>query len=252
MNAFVALHQAPGTAGRKLGKSSQQSAAESISVSSQRVSYGLFRVVAQDQFAHSNYGKESIMVIAINLPSPDGPYDDPQARAREFIAAWYMRWGGLERLSDVPLESEWLLPWSEDLGLFELVDYGSDFRLREIGRKLAAFLGVDHAGMSLSKFPQSYRQALRQVVLRAAMLKAPAAERHSWLVGDCRRSCIVCAAPVAGNLNQPTQLLTGIFHRSWPQWPTAERLTRMLLSRTFSRASQPSSPSRRSASAVDS
>ena len=187
------------------------------------------------------------MAIAINLPAPDDPRDDPQARAREFVAAWYMRWGGFERLSDVPLDSEWLLPWSENLGLFEPVDYGSDFRLREIGRTLAAFLGVDHAGVSLSEFPPSYRQELRQVLLRAAMLKAPAVEHHAWLIGGCRRLCIVCALPVAGNLYQPTQLLAGIFSRCWPYQQTTKRLTQ-----SFSRASPASSPPRRSASAVDS
>ena len=74
------------------------------------------------------------MGIAINFPSPDGASDDPWARAREFAAAWYTRWGGFERLSDVPLEPKWLLPWSEDLGIFELVDYGTDFRLRSAFR----------------------------------------------------------------------------------------------------------------------
>ena len=192
------------------------------------------------------------MAVATTLPCPDRPSDDPQARAREFVAAWYTRWGGFERLSDVPLESEWLLPWSEDLGIFELLDYGSDFRLQQIGGKMAALLGVNDAGASLSGFSPSYRQALRQVLLRAAMLKAPAVEHHDWLVGGCRRLYIVCAVPVAGNLCQPTQLLAGIFCRSWTYRQTADRITRILPSNRFSRASPASSPSRRSASAVDS
>jgi len=206
-------------------------------------------------------GKDSPVSIATNRLSLGDTSDDPQARARELVALWYAHWGECERLNDLPLDPQWLMPWSDDVALFELVDHGADFRLQQIGEKLEAFFGLDCTTTDVSEFPAAYRQRLRQVLLRAAMIRAPAAEHYDWLVDGWVRSCIVCAMPVAGGLYQPTQLLLGVFYRTLPFGQAAadraaaplvaNDLVRVAPSTDFPRASPPPSLSRRSASAAD-
>jgi hypothetical protein len=138
---------------------------------------------------------------------------EPLSKARKLTALWHERWGSCERLSDVPLDRSLLFPWVDDLAIFDLVDHGADFRLRAIGGNLIALFDCEFGEPSLSDFPLPYRQTLRQVLLRAAMIRAPATEHYYWLVGGRMSSCIVCAMPIAGGFYQPSQLLLGVFPR---------------------------------------
>ena len=142
--------------------------------------------------------------IAYNLSS----------KARELLAHWHERWGLSERLSDVAFDRELLLPWVDDVALFEPLDRGADFRPVEIGRNLTTLFGDDCSRANLSEFPVAYRQRLRQVLLRATMTRAPATESLDWLADGSVCSAIVCALPVAGGFYQPSRLLLALFHRT--------------------------------------
>jgi hypothetical protein len=154
----------------------------------------------------------------VSIGTSPQPTDDfgrePLIRARELVAFWHALWGSCERLNDVPLDSRWLHPWADDIAIFELVDHGADFRTYQVGGALEAFLGGVGSGTMLSEFPLPYRQRLRQVLLRAAVSRAPAAEPYNWLVEGDVRSCIACAMPVAGGFYRPSRLLLAIFHRT--------------------------------------
>jgi hypothetical protein len=139
---------------------------------------------------------------------------EPSSKARGLLAHWHERWGACERLSDVPLNRRGLSPWFDDLAVFELVDHGDDFRLREIGENLAALLRCNCNKTNLSEFQLPFRHRLRQILLRAAMIRAPAVECYDWLIDGLVRSCIVCAMPIAGGFYQPSQLLLGVLPRT--------------------------------------
>jgi hypothetical protein len=154
----------------------------------------------------------------VSIGTSPQPADDlgrePLIRARELVAFWHALWGSCERLNDVPLDSRWLHPWADDIAIFEIVDHGADFQTHQVGSELDAFLGGVGAGTMLSEFPLPYRQRLRQVLLRAAVTRAPAAEPYNWLVAGDVRSCIACAMPVAGGFYRPSRLLLAIFYRT--------------------------------------
>jgi hypothetical protein len=138
---------------------------------------------------------------------------EPSSKARGLLAHWHERWGACERLSDVPLDRGRLSAWVDDLAIFELVDHGDDFRLREIGENLAKLLGCHRDAANLSEFRLPFRQRLRQILLRAAMIKAPAVEYYEWLIDGLVYSRIVCAMPIAGGFYQPSQLLLSVLPR---------------------------------------
>jgi len=136
------------------------------------------------------------------------------SEARGLLAHWHERWGSCERLSDVPMDRGGLSPWVDDPAIFELVDHGDDFRLREIGENLPTLLGCHRNKANLSEFRLSFRQRLRQILLRASMTRAPAVEYYDWLIDGLVRSCIVCAMPIAGGFYQPSQLLLRVLPRT--------------------------------------
>jgi hypothetical protein len=154
----------------------------------------------------------------VSIDTNPQPTDDfsrePLIQARELVAFWYALWGSCERLNDVPLDPRWLDSWADDIAIFELVDHGADFRTHQMGSELEAFLGGVGAGTMLSEFPLPYRQRLRQILLRAVVIRAPSAQCYNWLVGGHVRSCIACAMPVAGGFYQPSRLLLAIFRRT--------------------------------------
>ena len=156
------------------------------------------------------------MSIRTNAQPKGGLSHEPADRVRELFAFWHGRWGACERLNDVPWDALWLFPWADDLAIFDLVDRGADFRAGQMGERLEAFLGGAFSGAMLSEFPLPYRQRLRQVLLRASMIRAPAAERHDWLIGGHVRSCIACAMPVSGGYYQPSSLLLAVFSPADP------------------------------------
>jgi hypothetical protein len=147
-----------------------------------------------------------------SLPAAPGIGQDPVTRARGLIEFWNTQWRSCERFSDAPIELGRLRPWVDDIALFDLMDYGADFRTRMVGRNLVPVLGRDWSGSKLSELPSPYRQDLRQILLGASMLREPVAERFGWLVDSRLWSCTVCAMPVAGELFQPTRLLLGVFY----------------------------------------
>jgi hypothetical protein len=151
-----------------------------------------------------------------NAPSPVRlvTADDPASMARSLVEFWYARWSGCERLSDVSVEFSCLHPWTDHLAKFELLNHGADFRARSLGLKLIEFFGHDWSGTKLSEMSSPYRQNIRRMLLRSAMIRQPATEHFEWLVNDHALSCIVCALPIAGGYFQPTQLLLGIFWRT--------------------------------------
>jgi len=161
--------------------------------------------------------------VSINANSQPGRWigHEPSTRAHELVAFWHARWGSCERLSDVSFDLRWLNPWADDLAIFERLDYGADFRADQVARQLEAFFGGDCSGAMLSEFPWPYRQALRQVLLRASMIRAPAVEHNTWLVDGHVRSCIICAMPVAGGFYQPSHLLLAVFHKTTELCPVA-------------------------------
>lgn len=154
------------------------------------------------------------MSFGTNPRPTDDLSREPLIRARDLVAFWHALWGSCERLNDVPLDSRWLDPWADEVAIFELIDHGADFRMHQVGSALEAFLGGVGSGTMLSEFPQPYRQRLRQVLLRASIIRAPAAESYNWLVEGAVRSCIACAMPVAGGFYRPSRLLLAIFHRT--------------------------------------
>jgi hypothetical protein len=147
------------------------------------------------------------------LPAAPGIDWDPATKARSLIAFWYERWGACQRFSDQPIELGRLRHWASDIALFDLMDYGADFRARTVGRKLIPLLGGrDWSGSRLSELPSPHRQDLRRILLRASMMRKPTTERYDWLVaGHLCSSCTACAMPVAGELSLPTRLLLGVF-----------------------------------------
>jgi hypothetical protein len=169
---------------------------------------------------------------------------NPTAMARGLVAFWYERWGACERLSDLPMETRALEPWTDHLAVFGLVDHGADFQVRSLGEKLIPLLGRNWSGSMLSKLPSPLRQDLRQVLLRASMIREPAAEHYDWLIDGRLWSSTACAMPIAGELFQPTQLLLGLFYKAsglwlqdrntrtrvgeWARTDTAERSRRVL------------------------
>ena len=154
------------------------------------------------------------MSIGANPQPKDDLSREPLIRARELVAFWHALWGSCESLNDVPFDARWLAPWADDIATFEVIDHGADFRTDQMGGELDAFLGGVDPGTMLSEFPMPYRQRLRQVLLRAAMIRAPAAENYNWLVAGHVRSCIACAMPVAGGFYRPSHLILAIFHRT--------------------------------------
>jgi hypothetical protein len=202
--------------------------------------------------------------ISTSLQPRDDLSREPLIRARELVAFWYALWGSCERLNDVPLDSRWLLPWADDLAIFDVVDHGTDFRARQMGSELGVFLGGVCPGDMLSDFPLPYRQRLRQVLLRASISRAPVAEHYNWLVDGQVRSCLACAMPVSGGFYQPSHLLLAVFQRTVElrRIATADSLRTVgsapetipmaVLHNFFPRASSIPSLSRRSALAADS
>ena len=163
------------------------------------------------------------MSIRTKAQPSGGSSREPMDRARELVAFWHGRWGACERLNDVPWDSLWLFPWVDDLAIFDVVDHGTDFRARQMGEQLEAFLGGAFSGTMLSEFPLPHRQRLRQVLLRASMVRAPAVERHDSLIDGHVRSCIACAIPVSGGYYQPTHLLLAVFSPAGPARPISGR-----------------------------
>ena len=140
------------------------------------------------------------------------------ALARGLVAFWYQRWDGRERLSDVSLAPEALDPWADNLGCFDLLDHGVDFRARWFGPSLINLFGYDWSGARLSEMPGAYRRQMRQVLLRASMIRAPAVELFEREAPTPPYSYVACGLPVAGGYLQPTRLLLGLFWR--PSVPT--------------------------------
>ena len=141
------------------------------------------------------------------------PADDPSWKARKLLTHWHEHWSSCGRLSDVPLDRGLLLPWVDDLALFELVEHDADFRLCDIGENLAALLGCGRNEMSLSEIQLPFRHKLRQVLLRATMTMAPALEHYEWLIDGSVCSSVVCAVPIARGFHQPSRLILGVFRQ---------------------------------------
>jgi hypothetical protein len=172
---------------------------------------------------HKLQQRESHQVAFDVLPSsPAGPGVDQDSATKAYglIAFWHARWGACERLNDLPSDLGRLRLWANDIALFDLMDHGADFRARMVGKNLVPIFGRDWFGARLSGLPSPYRQALRQVLLRASMLREPVAEHCDWLVESRQWSCTTCAMPVAGELFQPTRFLLGIFYPEPASDPT--------------------------------
>ena len=159
--------------------------------------------ISKSEFAHeiAEVDLEPVTVFAT----------DPAAQARELVGYWYAHFSGSERLSDRPLDMRWLIPWANDLAMLEVVDRGADFRIRLMTEKTAQFFDYDGAPCPLSDLRSPYRQALRQVLLRAFMTRMPVTENYDWLVNGRLQSCIACAMPIAGSVYQPSAMLLAVF-----------------------------------------
>jgi hypothetical protein len=138
---------------------------------------------------------------------------DPIAQAREVVGCWYAHFSGSERLTDRSFDMRWLTPWANDLAMLEVVDHGADFRIRLMTEKTAKFFDYDGSPGSLSDLRSPYRQALRQVLLRAFMMRVPVIENYDWLIYGRLQSCIACAMPIAGGVYQPSAMLLAVFPR---------------------------------------
>lgn len=136
---------------------------------------------------------------------------DPMAQTQELVGFWYAHFCGSERLSDRSLDLRWLNPWANDLAMLEVVDHGADFRIRLMTEKTAQFFDYDGSQSQLSDLRSPYRQALRQVLLRAFMMRVPVTENYDWLVNGRLQSCIACAMPIAGGFYQPSAMLLAVF-----------------------------------------
>ena len=158
--------------------------------------------------------------ILPSLRAAPGIRKDPVTKVRGLITFWNAQCGTCERFSDVPIELGRLRLWVDNIALFDLMDYGADFRTRMVGRNLVSVLGRDWSGSKLSELPSPCRQDMRRVLLCASMLRKPVAERYDWLVESRLWSCTACAMPVAGELFQPTRLLLGIFYPAQVSDPT--------------------------------
>jgi hypothetical protein len=138
---------------------------------------------------------------------------DPVAQAHELVGFWYAHFSGSERLSDQSFDMRWLTPWANDLAILKAVDHGADFRIRLMTEKTAKFFDYDGSQSQLSNLRSPYRQALRQVLLRAFMMRVPVSENYDWLVNGRLQSCIACAMPIAVGAYQPSEMVLAVFPR---------------------------------------
>jgi hypothetical protein len=146
---------------------------------------------------------------------------DPVTMTQTLIAFWRARWGSCERLSDLPTSGWEFEPWGDYLAPFDVVDSGGDFRAGLLGRKLTPVFGRNCSGAILSRFPAPQRQDLRQLLLRALIIRKPVVRHYNWLTEDFLWSCVTCAIPVAGGLFQPSRIAVGIFYRIGQFFPAA-------------------------------
>jgi hypothetical protein len=138
---------------------------------------------------------------------------DPIAQAHELVGFWHAHFSGSERLSDRSFDMRWLTPWANDLAILKVLDHGADFRIRLMTEKMAKSFDHDGSPSQLSDLRSPYRQALRQVLLRAFMTRVPVTKNYDWLVDGRLQSCVACAMPISGNAYQPSEMLLAVFPR---------------------------------------
>jgi hypothetical protein len=169
-----------------------------------RIDVENFRV-SKSEFAHeiSEVDLEPVTVFAT----------DSIVQAREVVGFWYAHFSGSERLSDRSFDMRWLTPWANDLAMLEVVGHGADFRIRLMAEKMAKFFDYGGSPAPLSDLRSPYRQALRQVLLSAFMIRRPVTKNYHWVVNGRLQSCIACAMPIAGGVYQPSAMLLAVFPR---------------------------------------